>query len=354
MRRILFFCLWFPLKSVFAQIETKPLNPNALLEFSIENDHTSELTKLYINKLVILDARTDTTNVGYTPEKSPKLFCFKKSFSNELSDWYYSYLNIKQNNASGHTLFINVKKLRLSDEAVPVMTPDNKSSQPKNGWLRGVVAKLEFFIQQDSLYIPLYRFDSIVPFKGHPEKDIALYFNETLKLSVKKLFTIDPVSGLISKRNITLKDILRTNREIYDLPVMKPQYEKGVYLSFNDFKNNKITWADFELRSSTKGDMIFVKEHGSESPQRNVWGFCDGKNFYIRSADLYSRLIQTGNTFYFQGIKSVRLYGDMRPTAEQIIYSGFFGPRLTNNSSKLMYYIEPKYYQLDMETGAIY
>ena len=58
-------------------------------------------------------------------------------------------------------LFINIKKFRISEDAIPT----------QSGTGRAVIAKIEYFLKSDSLFIPLYRFDSIVHFEGRLNKE---------------------------------------------------------------------------------------------------------------------------------------------------------------------------------------
>ncbi len=353
MKQILIYCFILTFTGTFAQIKTKPLEPGVFKVLSLRNQSSDSLPRLYINRIMILDSRADTTNIGYSPVRPVKQYNFKKGFKYELSDWFNSYLNIKQSNPYGHMLLINIKKLRVSDDAVSKLVPDGKTGQDRNGWLRGVITKIEYFIQEDSFFIPLYRFDSIVPFKGHPDKDAPDYFSITLKLSLEKLFSIDPSKDLLSKRHILLTDILKANKLVYDLPVYgNTEYKKGVYKTFEDFKMNKTCYPDFELRTASKSDILYVKENGNEFPVRAVWGYCDGQDIYINSGDLYSKLIPIGNTFYFNGIKSLSNYSVIRPMGHLIIPGVLPMPIMGEQhvyDEKIL-----KYYQVDMDNGLVY
>ena len=354
MRLILLFHLILLTSSLFSQIQTSPLKGDAVKKISLQLDSTDKLTKFFFNRLTIMDSRSDTTNIGYSPARPVKKYCFQKGFMNELQDWFGKYLNIGQNNAYGHMLLVNIKKLRISDDAVSKLVPDGKTGQPANGWLRGVITKIEFFIQEDSFFIPLYRFDSIVPFKGHPDRDAPDYLSMTLKLALEKLFTLGP-GDILSRRHILLADILKTNKLNYDLPVYNnPQHQKGLYKTFDDFKMNRICYPDFVLKTAPKSDIIYVKENGIETPMRSVWGYCDGLSYYINSGDIYARLIPVGNTFYFEGIKSLSNYTVFVPKGS-ILLSPIL-PTIPTSVEPHRIFNDKilKYYQLDMDNGLVY
>ncbi|MEO8771998.1 MAG: hypothetical protein ABI402_18010 [Ferruginibacter sp.] len=351
MKQIFIYCFILISTTSFSQIQTQPLKEDAIKIISLEKETTDSLTKIFINRLMILDSRSDTSNIGYSPVRPIKKYCFQKGFINELSDWFNSYLNINQQNPYGHLLLINIKKLSVSDDAVSKFLPEGKEGQAKDGWLRGVITRIEFFIREDSFFIPLYRFDSIVPFIGHPDKDAADYLSITLKMAVDKLFN-SSVNDLQSKRHILLADILKANKLNYDLPVYNnPQRQRGVYKTFSDFKMNTICYPDFVLKTASKSDILYVKENGNEVPVRSVWGYCDGLSYYINSGDKYSQLIPVGNTFYFEGIKSLSNYSIFLPKTLSVglipIPVGVTKHNI--HDEKIL-----KYYQVDMENGKVY
>ena len=353
MKQIFFYCLFFLTGNSFSQIQTKPFEKNAIKTISLEKESADSLTKIFINRLMILDSRSDTSNIGYSIARPIKKYCFEKGFINEMSDWFNSYLNIKQQNPYGHLLLVNIKKLRVSDDAVTISSPGGKEGQAKDGWLRGVITRIEFFIQEDSFFIPLYRFDSIVPFNGHPDKDAANYLSITLRMALEKLFSID-AKNIQLKRHIPLADILEANKLIYDLPVYNnPLHQRGVYKTFEDFKMNKISYPDFVLKTAPKSDILYVKEKGNDVPLRSAWGYCDGLSYYINSGDIYSQLIPVGNTFYFEGIKSLSNYTIYIPGSSIIPGFGVLpSPGVTSikiHNDKIL-----KYYQVDIENGKVY
>ncbi|MEO6668799.1 MAG: hypothetical protein ABIN36_04945 [Ferruginibacter sp.] len=354
MKQLLVYCLILLSTLACSQIPTVPLDPAAIKTISLKNVKADALTKIFLNGLMILDSRGDTSNIGYSPVRPIKKYCFKKGFTKELSDWCISYLNINPQNRYGHLLLINIKKLRVSDDAVSKSASEGKEGQAKDGWYRGVITKVEFFIQEDSLFVPLYRFDSIVPFKGHPDKDAPDYLSVTLKMALDKLFYYS-VNDLQLKRRIRLSDIIKANKPVYDLPVYNNQvHQRGVYKTFEDFKMNNTSYPDFVLNTASKSDILYVKENGSEVPLRSAWGYCDGLSYYINSGDKYSQLIPTGNTFYFQGLKSLSNYTIYVPA------NGLLVPGLSPLPIPVMTkrYIKNdkilKYYQLDMENGKVY
>ena len=93
----------------------------------------------------------------------------------------------------------------------------------------------------------------------------------------------------------------------YNLRIIKDEaLVKGVYNNYEEFKNNNPFHKSYDLQNGSLGDMIFVKDNeGKEFPARNVWGYCDGKNAYMKMADNYYKLQRSGNTFILFGAKQI-------------------------------------------------
>lgn len=361
MKQILVYSFILFSKTSFSQIESKPIQPDAVEKIILKKEKAR--FKINIAGITIMDGRQDTSGIGYTPQRSARKYQLKNGFSNDLFAWFTNYLEIPTNSANRPSLLINIKKLWVGDEASPIILGNGQAGLAKNGWYRGTVAKIEYYLQKDSLFIPMYRFDSIVHFDDlnrYADKWIAAYITETLKLSLEKLSIINIDSIQFSKKKILLRDIERVNKQAAEITVYSDKdVKKGIYKTFEDFKMNRVYFPDFEFRKGKLGDIIYVKENGAEYPLRNIWGFCDGENFYINSCDKYSRLIRSGNTFYFQGIKSLTPYtstasdfagASVAAAGNNITGSPMPDPPFT--SAK--YEINLKYYQVDMENGKIY
>ena len=352
MKQILACCFALITCRSFCQIQTEKLSIDAVIDFSLPKDSTELASKINISRLTILDSRDDTSSLGYfvSPIGETKKYEFRSGFEKELSDWYSAYLKINEQNKTGTCLLVNVKKLRLSDEVTPRIYENGHVGQPNEGWEKGVIIKIEYFLQKDSLFTPLYRFDSVIVLKERLRSNAHDYISTALQTSLVKLFAINLDAALYSKNKILLSDIIRVNRHGHDLPIyISTKKQKGVYATFNEFKMNAPSLADYEFRKGKMGDILYIKENSSEYPARNVWGYCDGENFFINSGDKYSRLVRTGYSFYFQGIKAItRKAVHKWLQSSGLNYATDTGPKKTTFKKKL------KYYQVDMETGEAY
>ena len=360
MNKISLYCLILFIFPAYSQIQTPAIKNDAITYISLQKYPAEFIAGIKNSSITVLDARDDTSNIGYSNERLVKQYQFRRGFINEVKSWFSTYLGISPENKNGNSLLINIKKLRISDEAVTTILDNGKSGLPKNGWEKGVIVKIEYYLEKDSFFTPLYRFDSIIPLKGRLKKNGDEYISIAFKTSLERFLTFKNDSVFLSRNKILLKDIERVNQLKYDLPVYSTtDHKKGVYKNFHDFKMNIISWTDFEFRKGEMGDIIYVKETDIEYPLRNAWGFSDGKNFYINSGDKYSKLIQAGNTYYFKGIKSLR-----KITRDKINWVDGLEVALDRTSGmpattpshlvNTVYDVDLKYYQLDMENGNVY
>jgi len=335
----------------FAQINTKLIKPDSYIRLKLEPDTTALSSRINISRLTILDSRDDSSNIGYHNYKTIlKFYSFKSGFNNELNDWYSHYLNINEENKTGTTLLVNVKKLRLSNEIAAKQDEDGNPGQPHDGWDDGLRIKIEYYLQKDSFYTPLYRFDSIIacPVKFKNMEDY--FITSALRTSLNKLFTINLDAAVLSRNKIQMGDIIRVNNQRYDFPVYNSNhYKKGVYKTFEEFKMNMPSLPDFEFKRGAMGDIIYITDNNVTYPSREVWGYCDGENIYINSGDKYSKLVRAGNYFYFEGIKSIS-----RKTKHDFWKSSAFNYATDTGLKSTTFTKETRYYQVDMEDGEVY
>ncbi len=364
---------------VFAQIEPKVIDFNNRLEIELEKEVTSNSFNKSIYSVNVIDLRDDTAAVGYHYLKESdarrylvksgtlpknkyndawsKVYYCSPSLSSGFTKWISEYLQCKKNETSKSKLLIVVKKFWLSAEADEIRYENDKIGQAINGWDAGVLCKLEFYLEKDSVFYPLYRIDSVFTFKerlndyrGTKFVDNAgLFVTSVLKSSLQKLTDINQNEILAKRKKLLLSDISRDFSKKTTVPVLFVDLKKGAYKNFEEFKLNAPSISQFGLREGPGGDILYVKEGDTEHPTRNTWGYCDGKNIYINSGDKYSKLVRRENTFYFFGIKGmVQKSKHIGSMTSGLNYATNTGPK------KMVYKLDLKYYQIDMETGEVY
>lgn len=339
--------------NAYAQIETGVLKSGVTIKVKLKPQIAEQSIGGEILSLQLLDYREDTTSLGYnhTAFNNKETKCnFESSAINELSDWIFGYLKISKGNVTGNKLIISLRKLRLSEELTPIFFDNGHQGQGENGWEKGIVTKMEFYLQKDSFFYPLYRFDSLITIDKQLPENSDGFIVTALQTAMSKLFTVNFETILARAKKLSFNDILVYNKRNIDVPILTgTTYKKGAYKNFEEFKTNNPSIVNFEFKEGQVGDFLYVKENGSEYPERTAWGFCDGKDIFINSADKFSKLIKDGNTFYFKGIKSIT-----RKAKHDVMKTSLFNLATNSGVKKNSFKAKLKYYQVDMETGEVY
>ncbi len=381
MRKIGFLILFISISfTILAQIEAKTIDFNNKLEINLEKEVFSHSFSNNIHSVNVIDVRDDTVLLGYhylkewdakrylvqpgTLQKNKdndiwsKVYHCSPSLSRGFSEWINEYLQCRKNESAKNKLLIVVKKFWLSAEADEIRFENDKKGQAINGWDAGVLCKLEFYLEKDSVFFPLYRIDSVFTFKerlndyaGIKFVDNAGFFvTSVLKASLEKLVDINLDEIIAKRRKLSFGDISGEYSKKLEVPVLKfINLKKGVYKDFEEFKANAPSITDYEFRKGTAGDILYVKEEDTEYPTRGAWGFCDGTDIFINSGDKYSALVRRENTFYFLGIKGV-----IQRSKHVFMRSSGLNYAMNTGPKKTVYKLDLKYYQIDMETGEVY
>lgn len=365
---------------VIAQIEAQIIDFSNTLEINLQKEVFSNAFSNSIHSVNVIDVRDDTGALGYHYLKErdarryfvqpsalsgkkgndiwSKVYHCSPSLKNAFAEWVNEYLQCRKAESAKNKLLIVVKKFWLSAEADEIRYENDKNGQAMNGWDAGVLCKLEFYLEKDSVFFPLNRIDSVFTFKerlndykGTKFVDNAGYFiTSVLKFSLQKLADINIDEVIAKRRKLSFNDIYLAYSKNMDIPVLKvTDLKKGVYKTFEEFKANSPSIIDYEFRNGTAGDILYVKESDSEYPTRDTWGFCDGKDIFVNSGDKYSKLVRRENTFYFCGIKGV-----VKKSKHIFLMSSGLNYAMNTGPKKTVYKLDSKYYQIDMETGEVY
>lgn len=340
-----------------AQVERNGLQSNDPINLTLNFEQAEIPFTNFFSGARVIDARDDTSAIGYYSIAAkenirPRLYRILPSTKDGVTKWITSYLGISQKNASSSaTLLIVIKKLWLSSKAKPKINENGKILQPKElGFDPGLVSKLEFYLEKDSSFYPLYKIDSIFTYGKDLHKYADSYVTESLKKMLNKLYRINFSEVLNRASKLSVGEMVAYNSKTAAVQILNTTgYKKGVYKSFVEFKKNEPSIANFELKAGKAGDMLYVTENGSEYPIRNAWGFCDGTDLYVNSCDKYSKLIKCQNTFYFAGIKGIE-----RESIHDLFYTSLLTLATDTGRKHTKYRTTIKYYKVDMETGEVY
>jgi hypothetical protein len=352
---------------VSAQYQTKPLSLKDYIQVTLQDETAPQSMADKFSSVDVIDARDDSSSIGfyyrekghyyedYNEKDWNKYYRIIPSARQSIDTWTANYLHITEHSSAENTLLVVVKKLWISSEAAPSLFMTDKKGQPSQGFDAGVVSKLEFYLGKDAIYYPLYRFDSVLAFTEKLPQSSGYFITETLKKSLDKLFSLN-LSGVYQKKiTLSFEEIVLSNKQNIILPVLTDTIlKRGVYINFEEFKMNAPSLKEYEFRKGKFGDILYVKKKGTEYPERNAWGFCDGKDCFINSTDKYSKLIKEQSSFYFAGIKGLTIKTRRRRPVIHVFENPVFPIYPTLGHKYISHDKILKYYIVDMETGEVY
>jgi len=343
--------------------------PESLLE--IKNMHG----------MAVLDLRADTSMVGFMQKKivdpipglfnsaeiqteqrvnkKPTFISLREGLQREALQFIQHSINFRDDTSLPGILMV-IKKLWLSDELNLNyhIYADSRFAGPASldVWTSGIDVTMEFYLHDGNSYYPMYRYDSVISkaltISEYGSQYIALAF----QLAMGKLAQMDSrIPVIMNKTKFSLAEIKLHIQNDYNVPALRDTaFRQGVYMSFNEFKNNNPSKADFELKKDRLADIVYIKQQdGTDYVARNIWGYCDGKNVYVASADNFFLLQRIANAFYIFGAKSPKR-NESRNSTSAGSYNGAPGAPIPYQYNNVRTAIQLEPFQLDWSTGKLY
>ena len=117
----------------------------------------------------------------------------------------------------------------------------------------------------------------------------------------------------------------------------------GVFLTFQDFLNNKPRIAQFKFKKGKLTDELYSINNGKEELLNKYWGFSDSSSLYINIGMNAFKAIRKQNTFEVVGFRHINIDKDYQ--SGNIYAEPLFGQLLTNKTLKI--------FQVNMKSGKI-
>jgi hypothetical protein len=264
----------------------------------------------------VLDERADTSRIGVhgnLPMHShffDRQLILNKPIHQEIATWLNRHFT--RPGAPDSALVI-LRYLWLSDTDPYSPNPDQYSSyHPHNpaNTRTHILLKAEIYDRRNNQYLPLLRFDTLVPTRHVTYNPRTATYNgwekdlSTILRNLAENATIAVNHKGNSGHWISREDIRRFNRLRFDIPIFDSStLVRGVYTDFEEFRNNAPSIHDFEVRPDNGHLALYLRNgDGTSYYTHNVWGFCNGKQVFIMRDGLLHLLRKDGNSFYFYGI----------------------------------------------------
>jgi hypothetical protein len=340
-----------------AQVKEKDFPSNRVRCQSFELDIRSgkDSVPLPFSRIQLMDVRSDTSKYGYfrspmDPEQYK--FCFKNGASNQLTNFVNGYLTHNLSSTSTDYVLMCLKRFWITKDDTTLV---------KQGLTRNRVRallKAEFYLYSNNAFHPLFRCDTMVVRESTKRVPYAGLAEELLSAALERLKNMD-YERAANARSITKEEIEQYYGRLHDLPSLTANsIAKGVFRTFEEFKQNRPSDTAFELKFELLADQLYVKDkNGALQFERKVWGICDGQNVFIWLDNNFYQLFRHQNTWEFYGIhrQQRQLVSSRGPApsgnpAAALITMGIMEILSTAKYNERKINV----YQVDMETGKVF
>ncbi|MEJ8844687.1 hypothetical protein WG954_19995 [Lacibacter sp. H375] len=342
----------------------KAFNPEefstAIIKLTVPK--SPKLVSLSFSGMDVYDKRNDSSFAGFYKTKHSRTKSFVTILKTEeaTSTSVYSFLEpqISFDRQSNYRLVLLIRKLWLSKEIENTEARDHNIMMQK-ALLPGIITCFEFYAKQGEQLTPLLRYDTTIL---HHNPNLALIDEEllqtTLTSAIDKLSKTNYRQKMETGRTYSWLQVDSFSTTTSRIEILHTaSFKKGVYLTYDDFKNNRPSIGDFEIKKTEFAHTLFVKdEQGNQYPTRKIWGFSDGENLFIKSADIFFKLENFNNNFYCWASKNVSMvttvsFGDLIALGFISAATGATGGKAGRKTKAALFL---KLYQLDLETGHLY
>jgi hypothetical protein len=306
-----------------------------------------------LKDIEIADGRFDNS-LGYIKSLGTgELLNLQVKNTTEIKEYLLSHFAISTSDSAYKVLCV-LKKIILSNNIY--IYEDGKDNKTKNEFSvkSGAIIKVDFFVAIEDRFIPLYRFDSTITGTKKISQEMAQeYLSQALTASLKKLQSIQWTTIKTKGKKYARTSIDSSINKTFDLALYNTP-AKGVYNSFSDFLNNKPNTNEYSITKTAKGDFLYTKDSKNiEILRTDIWGYCDGKDFYIYSAENFFKLCPSGRSFIVYGAKD---YSSSRAFRLNVGWIDLLAPNsaYAKTKTKKVYSLIHEPLILDMDTGELF
>lgn len=334
-------------------------------ELSLGRPKSRESVTLPISHVQIIDVRPDTSKFGvYTFLAGRYQYTFEKPIAAELNVFFNSYLE-NQFHPFGDTIIAYVKKMWIGEyDSINIERQLRKR-------MRQLFLKIEFYQKKERCFYPLYRYDTCLFIQHAPGKQTMEPLESVLTGSVRKLFLLkaDSYTRLTC---VTEEKVTALNEIPFMYPVIQDSLPaKGVFKSFEDFRNNQPRHRQFTIEFGKTSDQVFIPgEKIADSALIDYWGVCDGDHVFMKIGLNLFPLFRSGANYDLYAFDEMRIsspFSEPFVSQNTLANSGaVFNPNYSQSQTlvavgiaELLSYIriqskKIRVFQLDLETGKLY
>ena len=282
--------------------------PSVIIRIKAPRDLIHVATNSLFSHFEVIDERPDTARIGvHTNMKTfrrpyDRQLVFDRPAALTIAAWLNTHFSRP---GAPYTALIVLRALWLSDARYIredlVRDPDRRFEKTH------IRLKAEIYAVKDDRYLPIIRFDTLqatkkMTYYASLQAPYSDWGNNLASILAELADSSSSLTGSHQDgdRRISLEDILLFNTSRFEAPIgTDTMLTRGVYNSFEEFRNNAPSIRDFEVKVEDDRRILYTREAGNSYYTHDAWGYCDGKDVYImRDGILYSAW-REGKAFYF-------------------------------------------------------
>lgn len=308
----------------------------------------------FFKNISVLDIRPDTTRIGIYLFGA-KLQARQFSSADPINSMLEKHLEKNLVNANeGQELMILIRKLWLTTYKRKSDYKDMKNPRPeRNDGIRSeILFKADCYLKQGDEWVAWMQMDTICYSPALINEWGGRKLSAVLNDFTDRLMSANRETGTRPAFNLDVILAKYTN-EYNKPPYTENKFAKGVYVSFDDFKNNRPSNIQYEIKQEKNFANLYLKDkEGKLYYSQRIWGFCDGEHVYaMLMGNLYS-VFRTGNSYYLYGSPFI----DQRTSSIPIIVPLAIGIAVSEVEMEKKQAVVKglTIFSIDMQTGEFY
>ena len=232
----------------FSQKKKQLFNPGKfdIKEIELNPGKSKEYISLPFKNIYVFDRRNDTSIAGFANLNSkPAIITFKNGARNAIE--FYAKEITHLTDTSQIELILIIRKLWFSNAIEnDILYEPSKKNEKK--YLPGIYARFEFYVKHDYQFTAVLRYDTIAKMKSLNESHVSEMIESVIKESLEKLSLLNLAQRMNSGLKRTWNEIDSFSKQQQLLPILvSDEYNKGIYLTFQEFKTNKPSIKEYEM-----------------------------------------------------------------------------------------------------------
>ncbi len=302
---------------------------------SIQRPGISCCALMPFDNIQVLDWRPDTTCIGFEKQAYYTI----PNISTQIKNYLLKLIDLKRDsNLVADHVVVCLKKLWITQYL----------KFTDGYWKGGIIWKVDCFKKENDKITYLCQVDTIIEkLNGKFQQDAPNLISVSLQVTAEKIYSAFHTPGKPGQ----FVDVNQFKNSFNNIPILiDQQKKKGLYMTYKQFLNNTPSTEHFEVKKDKYTDALYtINSTGAYQLERNLWGYCDGQNMYVKSGEKYFQLYRVNNTFYIYGSKNIEKYVEIDPGTASLLNLA------TNSGRKItIYTISSSPYQLDITNGYIY